>query len=78
MFTTTIGEDLQVEVSYDYDEGQECIMNPPDDAQEGIEPSVEITEVTVYIAQTQVDISDILSTRVIEQLEAEAFEDMEP
>ena len=83
MFTTTIGEDLNVEVSYDYDAGQKCIMHPADEAQEGIEPSVEITEVTlidviVPTGDLSIDISDILSAQVIEQLEAEAFEDMEP
>jgi len=43
---TDSGEEI-VEVDFDYDPGQKLIMYPPDNAQEGIPPSIELNKVVL-------------------------------
>lgn len=49
-FCTTIGDNkIPVTVHFDYFPGQTAILNPPDLAQEGFLPHIQITAVTVTV-----------------------------
>lgn len=60
IYTDSTEETVLVE--FDYSPGQKTILNPVDKSQEGIEPSVELTSVTLHggeilsgLSQTQYD-----------------------
>jgi hypothetical protein len=63
-----------VEVEYTIDKGQREIRDPVDNAQEGIEPSAEITEVWFESLEGATDVLPILSSEQVERLEEIALE----
>ena len=50
--------EIEIDVEFDVDEGQRLIMYPADNAQEGIDPSIDITSVTYNGAEIEVSEED--------------------
>ncbi len=67
-FETVIGEDVPVMVCFHYQP-----YEPPEPTYPGCEASVELEAVLIPVGFCGTDISDALSKRVIEDLEAECF-----
>ena len=47
--------EFPIEVEYDYTEGQKLITRPNDRAQEGIDPSIELTSITCFGVDIPID-----------------------
>ena len=71
-FESFIGEDTAVDVECDWDCGCPAILNPPDQAEPGEGPSLEITAVKIG----EDDLLEHLNDACIEHLEAEACKSM--
>jgi hypothetical protein len=68
-FQTLIGEDLPVDVEFDYTPGEPMILNPPDRADPGCDAEVEILAVTC----NGIDFERTLNEATIDMLEQECF-----
>jgi hypothetical protein len=74
MYKTMQINGQDVEVEYTIDKGQREIRDPVDNAQEGIEPSAEITEVWFESLKGATDVLPILLPEQVERLEQIALE----
>jgi len=63
--------DTPVSVTYEIDPGQKCIMNPPDKAQPGIPPSIDIVAVCIGDDDIQLYLNTMALSSLEDQIEAE-------
>jgi hypothetical protein len=68
-----IGEDVPITIEFDYTPEQKLILNPPDNAQEGIPEDIEITGVLVNNKY----ISEALKAKWLDKLKEAVWEYIE-